>query len=436
VEEISMCGFIASLVEAKKDDSFVRRRGEDAWTEFQMNGWRFCHALLSLTGNFAPQPFVDEHGKIACVYNGEIYNLPFEKSDGENLIPLYKKHGENFVRHLRGEFAIALVDFENGVTIFSTDAFRCKPIFYNRAGAASCRSALSRAFGMPQPVPMNTTIICSLKTGHERRQSVHDFDFGCQHKETYDDWVQAFERAVTERTTNKCVFFGLSSGYDSGAIHCALMRHFPGNSNWKSYTILGDEDPEILRQRGATPLPFGRKDFNWGRAYVTKYMEDFACQLFERRWQIYNDESTFAMAVIMREAKREGRRIYLSGQGADEIISDYALWPSQSDLRGVFPADLKPWRNFYGHCQEAYLAKEEHIGGAFGIETRYPFLDTNVVQEFLMLSQRAKNAYYKAPIRHYLKECGYPFRENDKKGFFPRGALTPTVSEHLRRYLP
>jgi asparagine synthetase B (glutamine-hydrolysing) len=430
-----MCGFIASVIEAKKDDSFVRRRGEDAWVEFQMKGWRFCHALLSLTGSFNPQPFIDDRGKIACVYNGEIYNLPFAKSDGENLIPLYKQYGENFARYLRGEFAIVLVDFENEVAIFSTDAFRCKPIFYNRAGAASCGSALSKAFGEPEPVPMNTTIIRSLKTGHERRQSVHDFDFGSQHKQGYDDWIRAFERALAERAANKRVFFGLSSGYDSGAIHCALMRHSDQPIDWRAYTILGGEDPEILQQRGVTPMSFSRDDYNWGREYIREYMEDFAYQIYETRSRISLDESTYGMAVIMREAKKENRRIYLSGQGADEILSDYSPWPGQSDLRGVFPGDLKPWKNFYGHCQEAYLAKEEHVGGAFSIETRYPFLDVDVVQEFLRLSPEAKNAHYKAPIRQYLKECGYPFRENDKKGFYPRGSLAPTVREQLRRFL-
>jgi asparagine synthetase B (glutamine-hydrolysing) len=431
-----MCGFIASLEEARGDDSFVRRRGEDAWVEFQMKGWRFCHALLSLTGSFTPQPFIDERGTIACVYNGEIYNLPFNKSDGENLIPLYKKHGENFVRNLRGEFAIALIDFENNVAIFSTDAFRCKPIFYNGAGASSCASALSKAYGTPAPVPMNTTVIRSLKTGNERRQTVHDFDFGSQHKETYEDWVRAFEAAVAERAANKRVFFGLSSGYDSGAIHCALRHLSSPAVDWKAYTIEQGEDAEILRQRGAMPLRLTRRDFDWGRTYIQKNMEDFTYQIYGTRRRIRTEDSAFAMAVIMREAKKEGRRIYLSGQGADEILSDYALWPGQSDLRGVFPADLKPWGNFYGHCQEAYLAKEEHVGGAFGIETRYPFLDTKVVQEFLMLSQQAKNAGYKAPLGHYLMSRGYPFRENDKKGFHPQDDFPPTVCDRLKRYLP
>jgi hypothetical protein len=35
---------------------------------------------------------------------------------------------------------------------------------------------------------------------------------------------------------------------------------------------------------------------------------------------------------------------------------------------------------------EDYLAKEESTAGAHGVETRYPFLDRGVVQEFLWLS--------------------------------------------------
>ena len=37
-----------------------------------------------------------------------------------------------------------------------------------------------------------------------------------------------------------------------------------------------------------------------------------------------------------------------------------------------------------------YLAKEESTAGAHGVETRYPFLDRNLVQEFLWLSSDAR----------------------------------------------
>ena len=43
---------------------------------------------------------------------------------------------------------------------------------------------------------------------------------------------------------------------------------------------------------------------------------------------------------------------------------------------------------------EMYIAKEEYVAGAFGIETRYPFLDVQVVQEFLWLLPELKNGRF------------------------------------------
>ena len=41
-----------------------------------------------------------------------------------------------------------------------------------------------------------------------------------------------------------------------------------------------------------------------------------------------------------------------------------------------------------------FIAKEEYVSGAFGIEGRYPYLDKNVVQEFLWLDSNLKNSFY------------------------------------------
>ena len=43
------------------------------------------------------------------------------------------------------------------------------------------------------------------------------------------------------------------------------------------------------------------------------------------------------------------------------------------------------------------------MAGAFGIETRYPFLDKAVVQEFLSLAPELKNGKYKSVLRNLLK---------------------------------
>ena len=57
------------------------------------------------------------------------------------------------------------------------------------------------------------------------------------------------------------------------------------------------------------------------------------------------------------------------------------------------------------------------VGGAFGIEARYPFLDREFVQEVLWLTAEAKNAEYKAVLDEWFVQEGYPYKKRDKTGF-------------------
>ena len=114
----------------------------------------------------------------------------------------------------------------------------------------------------------------------------------------------------------------------------------------------------------------------------------------------------------------------MSGQGADEIFSDYGFGGikkyNHSNFGGLFPEDLKsvfPWPSFFNSSMESYLAKEEYVAGSYGIESRYPFLDLEVVQEFLWLKPELKNSHYKSVLYYYLKKYNFPFTENEKIGF-------------------
>src|SRR4029079_16037410 len=82
-------------------------------------------AIIDLAGG--RQPLANETGTIVAAQNGEIYNyveLREEllrrghvlRSDGdtETIVHLYEDHGERFVDHLRGMFAIAIWDAERG----------------------------------------------------------------------------------------------------------------------------------------------------------------------------------------------------------------------------------------------------------------------------------------------------------------------------------
>ena len=110
--------------------------------------------------------------------------------------------------------------------------------------------------------------------------------------------------------------------------------------------------------------------------------------------------------------------------GADEIFSDYGYGgdkiANHSNFGGYFPSDLKtifPWKSFYNSTMESFLAKEEYASGMWGVETRYPFLDKDVVQEFLWLNNNLKNKWYKSVLCNYLTKNNFPFNFNMKVGF-------------------
>ena len=126
------------------------------------------------------------------------------------------------------------------------------------------------------------------------------------------------------------------------------------------------------------------------------------------------DRACCGLALIHSLARREGREVFLSGQGGDEILDARRDWPGY-----VFPDKLRQWSDLSGGFQTAYLTKEDFVAGALGTEGRFPYLDRTVVQEFLWLSTELKNRHYKAPLHEYMTRCGYPFDEGVKTGFCP-----------------
>lgn len=405
-----MCGIL--VYKNHGNNFFIQKRGQDFTNKVERNGFTFVHNLLHITGEFTPQPY--ENDGIVCLYNGEIYNHKFIKSDGENIIPLYKKYGVDFPKYLDGEWAIALYDFNNKLALFISDLFATKPLWRNDLECGSYESGVGG-----HKIPANTIEIVHFD-GKEEIKSIHEWDLN-QHKENYDDWIVAFEKSIQKRATKDC-FLGLSSGYDSGAIACALNKT---GIDFKAYIIEGREDRKVLEERMKLIKDFefitSTKDFKQELKWIYEDIEHFKYKIKyigprKGDESIQNDNASVALSLICRKAHQEKRKVYLSGQGSDEIISDYGVWPNQSTFKGKFPEKLTIWENFYEGCQYSYLGKEEYVAGSHSIETRYPYLDSDVVQEFLWLKPDLKNKYYKAPIREYLIRNNFPFSEGVKIG--------------------
>lgn len=249
----------------------------------------------------------------------------------------------------------------------------------------------------------------------------HEFDF-TQHKDTYDDWLYAFTEAVELRAEDGCII-GLSSGYDSGALMNELNLL---DIKYKAYIIPANENIDVIKARLESVEEYhmeDMKDHDKYKEYLKNNIENSKYIIHyngvETDMRILDDPASLGGAFMCNSASKEGRKLYISTQGADEVISDYSLLKDQSTYKGYFPEELKEWDNFKKGCNYSYMMKEERVAGAYGIEVRYPFLDINLVQEYLWLKADLKNRNYKAPLYEYLIKYNVPFEQGIKRGFTP-----------------
>ena len=415
---------------------YLKFRGPD-WTTFgKINGLTFVHNLLSISGKLTLQPFIEDD--IIAIYNGELYNSHSYDSDGYLLIPSYKKWGSCFTQNFDGEFAVVLVDFSQNKVVISTDLFRTKPLWIafddKHWGICTYRTPLERlGFSNVTKIPPNIIWEMDLTTRDIKSVApVYTWDL-VQHKQHLNHWTAAFSQSISKRVTKtrENIFIGLSSGYDSGAIACELDLQ---KIEYSSITVVGKEQIDIVEQRA-------RKNHFWIKPTVDvwQHAHDLIVQKVEPYnyticssssdynefgLSLHDDSGSNGLSMVCNLAQQQGYKIYLSGMGADEIFSDYGfagtkIYP-HSNFGGLFPDDLTtmfPWNSFYGSSMESYLAKEEYVAGAYGIEARYPYLDRDVVQEFLWLTPELKNSKYKSVLHNYLMNNKYPFVPNKKIGF-------------------
>lgn len=168
-----MCGVFGVVrpggVSSTDRDAFARlsaqlvHRGPDGFTEMEQPGVLVgMHRLSIIDVEHGWPPFRSQDRTVSVLANGEIYNAPEIAADlraaGRNLrshsdlevIPhLYADHGLNYVSHLRGMFAIAVLDARRETLVLTRDRLGEKPLFYCKAGGAiwfsSEMSALVRA---------------------------------------------------------------------------------------------------------------------------------------------------------------------------------------------------------------------------------------------------------------------------------------------------
>ena len=135
------------LAELRRVRDHMAFRGPDGAGELVSPDGRvgLGHRRLSIIDlrAIADQPMVHDDGRLAIVFNGEIYNYKALKaeleaqgrtfrteSDTEVLLQLYDRDGAEMTRHLRGMYAFAIWDRARGGMLLARDPFGIKPLYY------------------------------------------------------------------------------------------------------------------------------------------------------------------------------------------------------------------------------------------------------------------------------------------------------------------
>ena len=447
------------IAQALRDaNKYMKRRGPDATKVLKVGeDLIIMHNLLYISGTTpVTQPISDKDNSVFAVFNGEVYNYrdvaPQAHSDSESIIPFYEKYGADMASFMDGEFAFTLYDTKKDQIIVSSDVFMTKPLYVafteggNEFAVASYASALhALGFNNVEMFRPNKTLVIDVSNMSCIRtvrviEPHHPFDLK-QYKTDTSDWEAAFLKAVKKRAehgnTDNSLFVTLSSGYDSGAIALALNTLGLKYATFSSFKgenaqVLSDR---IVKNRLATcEIAYQVNEItdaerNNEENMIREIAEPFTYVHYDGpglRLPMHQDGGARAMNYIARNMHDKGYRIVLSGSGADEIMSDYGFRGNKiyyhSQFGGMFPDDLSsnaffPWAKFYDDTQRSYLFKDEFIAGSHMIEGRYPFLDHQVVQEFLWLHPSVKNDVYKRPIHDMFIKFNYPFEQGAKKGF-------------------
>ena len=418
------------------DDGLLRRmadtlhhRGPDGRGFLKRPELGLAHtrlAIVDLAGG--DQPIFNEDGSIAVVFNGEIFNhieLRDEliaqghrfasRSDTEVIVHLYEQHGDEFVHHLNGQFAIVLWDERRQRLLLVRDRVGIAPLFY-RIGETDDehqlifgsevkallpalvrsprvnRRALDQVFTCWTPVGAETLFegIWSLEPGTmliaepDRDKHLHatvrrywDWRFPL----SPDDCLQGREEDLLEELRATLVDATrirlradvpvgayLSGGLDSSILTSVI--HHETNAPLRTFSI-GFEDAaldESAQQREMIEFLHAR------HSRIECRQEDVGLGLMDTVWHAecaVLRTAPVPMRLLSGLVRRQGYKVVLTGEGADEVFGGYDLFKEaqlrqfwarepQSSARPELLQRLYPWlagqsgrsdafmRGFYG----------------------------------------------------------------------------------------
>lgn len=370
-----MCG-ICGVVEKNADlkplvqrmHELIAHRGPDASSVYQAGDICLGHRRLSIidlaTGD---QPIFSSDGKLAIIYNGEVYNYRelrqqlVEKgyrfqteSDTEVVLVLYQDQGPEAFAKLNGIFAFAILDRRGAEPelVLARDHFGIKPLhYYCRDGrfvfaseqkAILLHPAVERAVN-PQALHIHMNLrytqsdetlfkdIFRLPPAHymvvkngqvHKKERYFELDYKVDYRRSEEEWLEeipVFLKQAVKRQLMSDVPIGvyLSGGMDSSAI-VAMMRE-AGADKINTFTLgfnePSDENPDA--QLVADHFATEHHDLQMN-ANPMRLMPQVI-------WHAEEPKINLLQGFLMSQFVSKDVKVVLGGLGGDELFAGYDI---------------------------------------------------------------------------------------------------------------
>nr|WP_255452966.1 asparagine synthase (glutamine-hydrolyzing) [Thermococcus sp. M36] len=371
---------------------------------------------LAMTGSLDyTQPFYNE---FVLAHNGEIYNYPqvrgwlegkgvsFETDvDSEvilRLIEFFMDGGAGIERAvgaameiLSGDYAVALSDGRR-IYLFR-DPVGVRPLYYSTDGFFASEKKVLWAIGR-ETVPVNPGELVVISEKGVSRKQVFSLMELRRRRLPLETAVVAVKKtlahAVRIRTPKKVgVLF--SGGIDSSLVALLASEH----SDVVLYTAGAEGSPDLEWARRASDLlGLPLKEYVFDQEDIAGAVREVVFAIEEPNPM--NLAIGLPLYFATKLASRDGVKVLLSGQGADELFGGYAKYLRRPEL---MEKDL---------CEmgEKNLARDDKIAMLNAVEGRFPFLDLSVVSAALGTPLEAKigGGVRKAVLRKAAVELGLP----------------------------
>ncbi len=352
--------------------AWLRHRGPDEFGIYRDESVGLASARLSIVDlSRGQQPISNEDGRLWIVFNGEIFNYVelrpelearghhfSTNTDTEVILHLYEEYGTDCLRHLNGQFAIALWDSAQRRLILARDRLGIRPLYYRvdrgRLVFASevkamlavpglqfeiDAQALEQVFTYWSPLSPRSAFVdvrmvppghfLSACGGKVELQAYWSPDFS-ENGSNRDEGriLEEFEHLLTDATRIRLradvpVGAYLSGGLDSSVVAALIRRD--GRSHLDTFSIAFsdpryDESPHQRRM---------------AEFLGTRHQEIFCTP--EDIGRVFPDVVWHTETPILRTAPapmfllsglvhRHGYKVVLTGEGADEVLAGYDIF--------------------------------------------------------------------------------------------------------------